>query len=147
MKLLSESDSDYIRKKYIACFVDAGSDYYINRIHKLTRFNDGMCYTGYLWDCFKKKFIMSERQCLENMKFHESFWVFWDIHSRERILISDYWKYPKTAVIQIDYQEFINIRDTFPEDIYVVDKTFLWSVAFTHEVDEKQKRFCYYVYR
>lgn len=147
MRLLSESVSDNIRKEYIACFVNSDCEYYINKIHKLTRFNDGMCYTGYLWDCLKNKFIMSEEQCLENIRVHDKFYIFWDIHSKERIFIPNYWKYPKTAVIQMDYQEFIESRDTFPEDIYVVDKTFLWSVVFTHEVDENQERFCYYVYR
>lgn len=146
MKLLNEIDSNNIREKYIACFVNTDSDYYVNRVQKLRKFSDGMCYIGYLWDCLKNKFVMSEEDCLKNMCFHKNFYVFWDINSKEQIFIPNYWKYPKTAVVQTEYQEFIKIRDTFPEDIYVVDKTFLWSVVFTHEVYDNQERFCYYVY-
>ena len=59
-----------------------------------------------------------------------------------RILIPDYWKYPKESVLKMTSQEFMRNRDSLPDDIYVMDDTFEWSIAFTHEEDAQQKRFC-----
>ena len=68
--------------------------------------------------------------------------AFWDIHSKDRVLIPNYWKYPKESVLKMTSQEFMRNRDSLPDDIYVVDDTFEWSIAFTHEEDAQQKRFC-----
>lgn len=144
--IIDGRDADIIRKKYIKTFIDIESEYYINRINTLSNYIDGMCYTGYLWDCYINKFILSEMKCYEYLKGIDVFYVFWDIHSKERILISDYWKFPKKSVIQTSLEEFEKICNNLPKDIYVFDKEFSWSIAFTHEEIKNNKRFCYFAY-
>ena len=38
-----------------------------------------------------------------------------------------------------------SFRENLPEDIYLFDDTFSWSVIFTHETDEKNNDFYLYV--
>lgn len=65
----------------------------------------------------------------------------WDIHSCDKILIPNYWKFPKTQVLYTDGWKEI-FKNDLPEDIYVFDETFCWSVVYTHETDEDDKRYC-----
>lgn len=146
MEILIGNKAEQLRKKYISCFVDTNLEYYLNRIKKCIKCSDGMCYTGYLWDCLKNKFVMPEDECLLYIKNTEDIYMFWDIHSKDRIFIPDYWKYPKEAVLKMNYKEFVENMDNFPEDIYVMDDTFEWSVAFTHETTIQQKRYCLFAY-
>jgi len=146
MKILTGNTADNIRKKYILHFVDTEGDYYTKLIQKLDMCSDGMCYTGYLWDCFKNKFLMPEQDCIQYLANADSIYVFWDIHSKDRILIPNYWKYPKDAVLQMNYDEFLINIPKFPEDIYILDDSFEWSVALTHETDTKENRYCLFAY-
>ena len=60
MKIIKLLESTKLRKLFIQTFVNTASDYYINRINKLIEFSDGLCYTGYLWDCLKNPCVVSE---------------------------------------------------------------------------------------
>lgn len=146
MEILIGSKAEVLRKKYIECFIDTNLDYYFERIQKKIMCSDGMCYTGYLWDCLKNKFLMSEKECFRYIKNTGKIYVFWDIHSQDRIFIPNYWKYPKEAVLEMQCKEFLENINNFPEDIYVVDETFEWSVVFTHETNIQQERYCLFVY-
>ena len=146
MKIIIGSKAENLRKKYVECFVDTNLDYYSERIKRKIMCSDGMCYTGYLWDCLKNKFLMSEKECLRYIENTEIIFVFWDIHSQDRIFIPNYWKYPKDAIVEMQYKELLENINTFPEDIYVVDETFEWSVVFTHETNGHQERYCLFVY-
>lgn len=146
MEILVGSKAEQLRKKYVDCFIDTDLDYYFSGIEKRIMCSDGMCYTGYLWDCLKNKFVMSEQECLRYIENTESIYVFWDIHSKDRIFIPDYWKYPKESFLKMQFREFVEKSNSFPEDIYVVDETFAWSIAFTHETDIQQKRYCLFAY-
>ena len=65
----------------------------------------------------------------------------WDMHSCEKIWIPDYWKFPKTKILCTDaWTESLKYK--LPEDVYVFDDTFSWSVIFTHETNEKEERYC-----
>ena len=142
MEILIADTAMQIKSRYILTFVDVASPYYHDYIEKHTTFCDGLCYTGYLWDCFRNKVPMSEDECIRFIKRQKTIYCFWDIHSKDRILIPNYWKYPKESVLKMTSQEFMRNRDSLPDDIYVMDDTFEWSIAFTHEEDAQQKRFC-----
>lgn len=59
--------------------------------------------------------------------------VFWDIHSCERILIEDYWKFDKDSVIEIDFNVLLEGETYLPEDFYIFDKNMTWTLIKTHE--------------
>lgn len=44
------------------------------------------------------------------------------------------------------YKEFVKNINNLPEDIYIVDDTFEWSIALTHETDAQQNRYCLLAY-
>lgn len=141
MEILDLYKTKKIRKDFTEYFVDVNSDYYLHRIKNKKLFSDGYCYTGYLWDCFKNPTVQTPDFCLQLIKRFKVFYVFWDIHSCENILIPNYWKYPKDSVLKLDYFEFCSIKNDLPEDIYVFDDSFLWCIAFTHE-QYKEQQFC-----
>lgn len=142
MEVLITDEATQIREKYIRAFVETTSSYYRNYIKKCMLFSDGLCYTGYLWDCLKNKMPIPEDQCIRCIEIRNTIYCFWDIHSKDRILIPNYWKYPKHSVLKMTPQEFFIHMKSFPEDIYITDDTFEWSIAFTHEEDAQQKRYC-----
>lgn len=146
MKIIIGSKAEDLRKKYIEYFIDTNLEYYSERIKRKKMCSDGMCYTGYLWDCLKNKFLMSEKECFRYIENTKKIYVFWDIHSQDRIFIPNYWKYPKDAIVEMQCKELLEYINTFPEDIYVVDETFEWSVIFTHETNVQQERYCLFAY-
>ena len=113
MEILIADTAMQIKSRYILTFVDVASPYYHDYIEKHTTFSDGLCYTGYLWDCFRNKVPMSEDECIRFIKRQKTIYCFWDIHSKDRILIPDYWKYPKAEKILPFYgrclQNWLNI--------------------------------------
>ena len=50
MLILDSEKSGILRQQYIQTFVNSASHYYIENIERKTRFSDGLCYTGYLWE-------------------------------------------------------------------------------------------------
>lgn len=144
IKILNKLESESIRQKYIQTFVDTNKKYYIERIKEKQFFTDGFCYTGYLWDCFKRFELKSESDCETFLSKQKNLYIFWDIHSSENILIPNYWKYPKESVLFLPCWNRDMYYDTLPEDIYFFDDSFSWSIAYTHEDDLDGKRFCYF---
>ena len=144
MIILDSQKSDALRCNYINNFVDIASTYYKENIEQKTMFSDGLCYTGYLWDCLLNPSIISESKADQLLKDKQKIFIMWDIHSCDRILIPDYWKFPKTRILGAD-NWLETFKDDLPEDVYVFDDTFSWSVIFTHETDVKENRYCLYV--
>jgi len=141
MNILDSTKSDALRNEYIKNFINTSSQHYKENIERKTLFRDGLCYTGYLWDCLLNPIIISEDKAEQLLEEKRTIYIMWDIHSCERIFIPDYWKYPKTKILCVDaWTE--SIKHTLPEDVYVFDDTFSWSVIFTHETDEKEERWC-----
>ena len=141
---LDTTKSEELRLKYIRNFIDTTKAYYINFIEQKIKFSDGLCYTGYLWDCLKNPRTISETEVSHILQGKQNIYIMWDIHSCERIFISNYWKYPKTSVLSvISWSD--SIKSDLPKDIYLFDDTFSWSVIFTHETDEQNNKYCLYV--
>lgn len=146
MEIIINDEADKIRVRYIKNFISISSEYYKTQIAQKRKFIDGYCYTGYLWDCYNNFLLQNEEKSDQYISQKQEIMIFWDIHSKERIVIPDYWKYPKDAVIRIKGKDFAEIKKMLPEDIYIFDKSYTWSIAYTHEVDDKQRRFCYFAY-
>ena len=139
MRIINGMEAWTIREKYIDEFIDKGKEYYSQNIKKLNKCSDGLCYDGYLWDCFFYFEIKDEFYCQNYIGKKSEFYILWDIHSCDKIWIKDYWKYPKDSVAQIKYSEYLKLYNTFPEDVYIFDESFAWSIAFTHETDVQGK--------
>lgn len=146
MEIMITGEATQIREKFIRAFVDTMLPYYRDYIEKCMLFSDGLCYTGYLWDCLKDKRPIPEDQCIRWIENKNKIYCFWDIHSKDRILIPNYWKYPKHSVLKLTPQELLPRMKYLPEDIYITDDTFEWCIAFTHEEDTRQKRYCLFAH-
>ncbi len=144
MVILDSKKSDDLRCNYIKNFVDTSSKYYKENIEHKTMFSDGLCYTGYLWDCLLNPSAILESKADQLLQEKRRIFIMWDIHSCDRIFIPDYWKFPKTNVLCVD--DWLEIfKEDLPEDIYVFDDTFSWSVIYTHETYVKDNRYCLFV--
>ncbi|MBO5417688.1 MAG: hypothetical protein J6A50_03665 [Clostridia bacterium] len=141
IKIYGESKSKEIRNKFTNIFINKESPYYLNLIEKMEMYCDGLCYDGYLWDCLENFKVISEKDANEMIKEKERIFVMWDIHSCQKIFIPDYWKFPKESVLCIEKWDEA-IKKELPEDIYLFDESFQWSVIFTHEDDSDGERYC-----
>lgn len=144
MIILDSTKSDDLRYKYIKNFINTSSPYYKKNIEQKTMFSDGLCYVGYLWDCLLNPTVVSEHKADQLLLGKRELFVMWDIHSCERIFIPNYWKFPKEKVLYVKTW-LETFKDDLPEDVYVFDNTFSWSVIFTHETDTKNNRYCLFV--
>ena len=142
--VLDLKKSDELRDEYIKSFIDTSSSYYKENIKQKTLFNDGFCYSGYLWDCLLKPTVVTEYKAKQFLEGKEIIYIMWDIHSNEKICTLDYWKFPKTQIILTD-EKIETLKSNLPEDIYVFDDTFSWTVVFTHEYNEKNRRYCLFM--
>lgn len=144
MIVLDFFKSNEIRQQYIRSFVNTHSCYYRDRIEKKTEFSDGLHYDGYLWDCLLNPEIITESKAAQILNAVKNIFIMWDIHSCDRILIPNYWKYPKTSVLVVNEWQ-AKMAKELPEDIYLFDDSFSWSVVYTHETDTKGNRYCIYL--
>ena len=143
MTVLGQSKSDILRSEYISAFVNCDSPHYRKYIEQKRMFTDGICYVGYLWDCLLNMDVISEYRAKMMLTEKRDVFIMWDIHSCERILIPDYWEYPKTSVLYTgEWSD--SLMSELPEDLYLFDETFRWSVIFTHETNDKGRRYCLY---
>ena len=141
--ILLGSEANEIRRQYIQSFVDTTTSYYRERIAVTRAFRDGQCYVGYLWDSLKHSRLVDEEEAIKELaRMAKPLYALWDIHSNERIYIKDYWKFPKDAVLILGVKELIAGMRFLPEDIYVFDDSFDWSIVFTHEYYGDQQRDC-----
>lgn len=144
MDILSGEEASSLRQFFLCTFVDTSCDYFKARIAHMRQFSDGLRYTGYLWDCMLDRepvschYLISQLQALTG-----PFYVFWDIHSCDRIFIPNYWKYPIDAVLRAAPDEIPDTLQTLPEDCYFFDDSLSWAMATTHEELKPGKRLCY----
>jgi hypothetical protein len=68
-------------------------------------------------------------------------YVFWDIHTKERIFIENYWKFDKWAVLHLNSQLLFENLEYLLEDIYIFDDSLSWTLILTHEY-VNDRRFC-----
>lgn len=139
MNILNFTESSFLREKFINSFINKESNYYKSNILNEEMFSDGMCYRGYLWDCLHHCKNISLRESLTFLETKKNIYIMWDIHSKDRIFIPNYWKYPKHSILLIESWSECFLED-LPEDIYLFDETFSWCVIYTHEEIEDNIR-------
>lgn len=127
-------------RPYIEAFVDTSSDHYQNYVATLQQFSDGKHYTGYLWDNLRpgRKRITFERLSHE-IVLHPKVNVMADNHSRDRVINAPLWPYPTNSVIVLPPSLLIQLLQALPEDLYVFDPTFAWTLILTHEHNTKRR--------
>lgn len=130
-----------LRNKYIDRFIDTDSDHYKKFISTVSEYSDGMCYTGYLWDCLINPIVINLDEVISYREKLKQVLIFWDIHSKEKIWVDDYWKFGKDSVLQLDYGDILDNLEYFPEDIYIFDESMEWTLVLTHE-DNNGVRVC-----
>jgi hypothetical protein len=134
--ILQTDDGQKIRQKYINTFVNTDSSFYESRIRTTQHFSDGDYCTGYLWDCLKHWEAIPKEQLIPLIKMiNKSVYVLWDLHSSDLILISNYWKFPREAVLQLNSEKLLEGFQYLPEDLYIFDDSFSWSYITIHEED------------
>src|SRR4051794_16806832 len=99
VEVLPEPAAQHLRNTYVQAFVDENTEFYRNNILRLEDFSDGKCYTGYLWCTLKAYERLDFAEWAVRINQKEDVYVFWDIHSKDRILIPGYWRFPKNAVL------------------------------------------------
>ena len=130
-----------IRDKYCSAFCKIECDRYKEAIVKRHEYSDGLCYNGYLWDYLCTPVQVEEHTLISKIQELKDIYVLWDIHSAERIFIEDYWKFGKDAVLLLDGNTLIEMLHILPEDIYIFDSSYTWTMILTHEYIE-DKRYC-----
>lgn len=135
-KILTQEESSKYRELYIAKFVNTSSEYYKKYILTYNQFIDGQCYTGFLWDVlyFWEKIHFKDINKYLPEK-NKKVLAMWDIHSKEKILIENYWKFGKNDIIEVNVCDLIKNLDYLPEDLYIFDHSLKWSIILTHETE------------
>ena len=144
MIVFDSQKSDYLRNKFINAFVNIESDYYIKHIKHKQMYSDGLCYTGYLWDCLLSPKIILESELNKILYEKKDVFIMWDIHSSDHIFIPDYWKFPKASILFVE-KWTDELKAILPEDVYIFDESFEWAAVYTHEDDSKGNRWCMYL--
>ena len=136
--------SDALRAKFVATFVDTSRPRFPELIGHRRHFVDGDFYTGYLWDFLTNFTLVTEEQVWSNVaSLGTEIDVMWDLHSSERILIPDYWNFPRHALLRGPPKVIHGGASFLPEDLYLFDETFVWCAALTHEYsDDSGERIC-----
>jgi hypothetical protein len=142
VKCLDYEQSTRIRDRFISEFIDQGDPLFDESILQRHDFPDGKAYTGYLWDFIGARALVSEGELWARVTRREWIYAMWDIHSSNRILIKDYWRFPKNSILVGQPPELIREGQAYlPEDLYLFDDSYAWVAATTHdEIDGE--RFC-----
>ena len=97
---------------------------------------------NYLWEQLIQYNRKSERFCWDYLKSKNDIYIMWDTLDNFEFKNDKYWKYPRYSIVRITQKELYSSKDTFPEDIYIFDDSLEWTIIFTHEYLDKNKRYC-----
>ncbi len=142
--ILNPQDASTWRTRYIEAFVDTTKEYYKKHVERLKRYSDGLFYEGYLWNCIKSNWlaVSFEDFCMRLRSHKQPVFVMWDLHSRDKIPVEDYWKFDRENVLAVSPDVLAANLEYLPEDIYVYDPTLSWSLSATHEHTDTNPRLC-----
>jgi hypothetical protein len=125
--------SDAIRRTFLRTFIDTDGEYFQNHIGYDHLKSSELPYDGYYWEVFRNPAIIHESQLYDPSRYNGRIYVLWDIHSASKVMESDYWRFPKTAILETTYENALAGRRFLPRDVYLVDHEFDWVIALTHE--------------
>ncbi len=164
MKIIDTTEANMLRQAFINAFVDTSTDYYknISKIEPDTVVY-GAYYFSYLWDTLYQDNTetISFDNAIKLIVQKNQVYSMWDIRPKE---IVDPFPYPPlkphyldiynsdtiikwesaelTALLDKelgDYSTYDCLTATLPEDIYIFDDTFEWSVLFTHSAIDGER--------
>ena len=141
MQIIEGKEYFAIKELFIEQFVDQNSAHFLKFIKNKHRFSDGLFQTACFWDCLKEYNRKTEKYCIEVLSSKCEFYVIWDIFSSEHVCITNYYKYPTESCLKLSFKEYLEKKESFPEDIYFFDDTLTWCVIMTHE-DDGKRRYC-----
>lgn len=130
-----------LRKEYIDKFINTKGEFYQEQIEIKYNFIDGCCYLGYLWDCLTSPSVIEEMYIELISEQINNVYVFWDIHSCERIFIENYWRFDKDDILKLSLKTLLEGQQYLPEDIYIFDDSLSWTLIKTHEYIN-ESRYC-----
>jgi hypothetical protein len=136
-QILSPEESALWRQAYLDAFVDTACDHYQRYIATTRTFSDGVCYTGYLWDCLRSPSRITVQRFRTEVALRQSVMVMADHHSRDRILGPPLWPFPPYSVAVYQSKHLPHCLKSLPWDIYVFDESLAWTLVHTHEWIEK----------
>lgn len=140
-RITEGDDKLHIRETYCSSFFNVESDEYKVAIETKYNFSDGFCYSGYLWDYLSSPVQIGVKYLVSEVKKLKEIYVLWDIHSCERIFIENYWKFEKDDILLLDGNILTEALHLLPEDIYIFDSSYTWTMILTHEY-LKDERYC-----
>jgi hypothetical protein len=133
VRVLSGEDALRVRSQFISEYVDVELEWYKERIAKLKHYNDGVFYSGYLWEAISNYTGISEENAATMSKTLGASYALWDLHSAAKIMVPNYWKFPRDAVLHGLATHIYDGRSILPEDLYIVREEFQVSLILTHE--------------
>lgn len=126
MKILTDTEYKDIRELYILYFT--------------TILPNECC--NYLWDHLREYNRKSEQFYMNYLMNKNNVYIMWDTLEHIELLKNDYFKYPRHSILSATTREFYDMIEILPEDIYVFDDSFTWTVVFTNEYISKDRRYC-----
>ncbi len=136
--ILPRGEAREVRGRYIGTFVLAGCEE-CRRIIELSAAYPATTYWGYLWDCLRDPVAVDCQFADSLVGTLGEVLVLWDLHPDGRVLVEDYWKFGRDDVLRLDYGLLLGNLRHLPEDIYIFDRSFSWTLVLTHEyVDDKR---------
>jgi hypothetical protein len=139
LSILNPAESASLRADYIAKFIDTSSQYYIERIAKKHQFPDGSHAIGYLWESILKSTLITYERFCEHVVCYNEVLSLADDHSRSQVIGGTLWPFPPYSVIKTPPNLLLQLLPALPEDLYVFDRTFAWTLILTHEHNAQQR--------
>ena len=133
VQILPTPAADDIRVKFQKYFLDTDSDCFRDRVSELVRFPDGEYQRGYMWECLSSFTESDWGRCWAILRESATLYVLWDSHSAYHIQRPNYWRFGRSDVLECTPACLRQGLNLLPDDLYLVDRTFSWSVVRTHE--------------
>jgi hypothetical protein len=141
IEILPTSMAEEVRRSFNAARLDPRYAREAADALRLHEFSDGPAYTGYLWDFLADKRVVRDDELWDLVRPLASVYVMWDLHSVERVLIPDDFRFPRGTVMNASPGVIQRGLEYLPEDLYLFDSSYSWAGALTHEYVE-DARFC-----
>lgn len=146
VRVLPRDEAAAYRAGFQHRFCAVESPDFLWRVAELHQFSDGDFQQGYMWDCLRRADQVTEKEAwakVDDLGIHGVVRVLWDLHSSEQILVEDYWRFDRDAVIECTPRALIEGARWLPEDIYIATAESRDAVILTHEHDSRgQVRLC-----
>jgi hypothetical protein len=133
VQVLRGQEAAQVRARFISEYMDLGSEWYTTRIARLKRYSDGEFYSGYLWEVVPNYTRISEDEAAILAQNLGRSYAFWDLHSAEKIVVPNYWKFPRDTVLHGEAADIYDARPILPKDLYIVREDSEVCLVLTHE--------------